>query len=277
VSLALNRFSKSCSHSYYFCIIQPSVMSKLEEQKLRLEIAEIEKPWYKNLDFWKTVIPTVAIIASLYFTVGQGVIDFEKRKLELQKEQLKLEVLQFEGTKKDVQKEISALSKEKESVLLRLRQLIVERNRVSQKTLDLTRNLQLLKEESDKTKLLFAGDKAFYLERLKKEYELEKSYLSQIEAMESDILEKEITIAIAQKELEFLRPRSPLSSVERLRLEASKNEVSANVLGKNAKKAQKRAEELHELSKKYQTKKDKINAREVQLELELYGEGVPIR
>ncbi len=46
-------------------------MSELERRKLELEVKKLELKWYKNIEFWKATIPTIAILASLYFTFGR--------------------------------------------------------------------------------------------------------------------------------------------------------------------------------------------------------------
>jgi hypothetical protein len=67
----------------------------LERWKLELEIANLRKPWYKNLEMWKVIIPAVAIVLSLIYTFSSGWINIEKSKLELKKEKLNKEIDQF--------------------------------------------------------------------------------------------------------------------------------------------------------------------------------------
>ena len=107
-------------------------LEDLQERKLQLEIDKLNSDigknnvsWYINSDFWKSVVPpfitTIAVLASLYFTVGKSVMDDEKRKLELQKEQLKLEVMQFEGVKQEIQKDITSFKIDKDALLTRIK------------------------------------------------------------------------------------------------------------------------------------------------------------
>ena len=81
---------------------------ELENQKLQLEVKKLQAKWYSNIEFWKVLIPTVAVIASLYFTFGKGLVDAEKSKLEIQKEQLRLDISRFEITKDELSKAIAA-------------------------------------------------------------------------------------------------------------------------------------------------------------------------
>ena len=92
----------------------------LTEKKLEIEIAKLNLPWYKKFEFWKILIPTIAVIFSLFFTFGRGIMDSQKERLAIQKEQLKLEILQFEIKKGTVVKDIDILQTElniKESLL----------------------------------------------------------------------------------------------------------------------------------------------------------------
>ncbi len=54
---------------------------QLQRRKLELEIKKLQTPWWSNIEFWKVVIPTIAVLGTLYFTFGKGIMDREKSKL----------------------------------------------------------------------------------------------------------------------------------------------------------------------------------------------------
>lgn len=173
---------------------------ELQAQKLQLEIdklnTDIEKgnaPFYKTSDFWKSIIPTLittgAVFATLYFTVGRSFIDDEKRKLELQKEQLKLEVLQFEGVKLDIQKQIASSTIDKNSLFSKIKLLQSQKNKLGGNIASLTKDVNdlnadikslnwessALKSENREVRAEYSKDTSFYKTQLDKKYSQEIS------------------------------------------------------------------------------------------------------
>lgn len=56
-----------------------------------------EQLYNRSLKLKQDKISSLAILVSLYFTVGRGIIDAEKSRLEIQKDQLKRDISRFEA------------------------------------------------------------------------------------------------------------------------------------------------------------------------------------
>lgn len=75
---------------------------KLENEKLRLEITELKKPWWRKFEFYRLMVPLVLGLFSLIYAFSSGLIDVQKRELELTKRELKFEIEGIKTEKKKV-------------------------------------------------------------------------------------------------------------------------------------------------------------------------------
>jgi exonuclease VII small subunit len=71
----------------------------LERTKIQLEIDRLRRPWYRNLDFYKTLIPSLAAILTVLFAFFSGFLDKRKLELEIDKKQLIYDISTFTHTR----------------------------------------------------------------------------------------------------------------------------------------------------------------------------------
>ncbi|MCX6319112.1 MAG: hypothetical protein NTW29_17675 [Bacteroidetes bacterium] len=224
-------------------------LDTLQKRKLELEIRKLNTPWWYNIEFWKTVIPTIAVLATLYFTFGKGIMDREKSKLELQKEQLKLEILQFQMQKKTIEDSIQKIIGDRafyqhqaDSILSRKDSLIIQ-------TRDLA--MQLFKQKADNRSLrgLYSEDKSFYESQLKEIYELEKKYLTDLDKEKEVRRNQERKLAQFQAKFQYLLKKATLSTLERYELDDTGLQAELKISEKHSVELNK---ELEAIQKKYQ-------------------------
>src|SRR5688572_5240612 len=147
----------------------------LNKEKISLEIEKLKSPWYKNLELWKTIIPTVAILLSLYFAFGKGTLDSQKERLELQKEQLKLEILTFENQKNEISKSITTSKEELSETNEKIVEQLLVSDSLKKIIVRLKNQIESQKKEQTQVTGRLNRDKAFYIKELEKQYRLEKS------------------------------------------------------------------------------------------------------
>jgi chromosome segregation ATPase len=232
-------------------------MDDLEKEKLNLEIELLKKPWFKNIEFWKVIIPTFAILVSLYFTFGRGILDSEKSKLEAQKEQLKLEIAQFEIKKQGISKEILS----KDSVRVKLQSQI---NDYSSQKLLLLSDLKVLNSklnqstnernyiESERNK-----DKTFFYLELKKQYDAKKEKLEELNRLKATIDNLSISNDTLQVELSFLQKKIKLSHSEIFELVSLKLEAKGKFYDRRIKSTE---SGIKSLNNRYEEEKKKIES-----------------
>lgn len=252
-------------------------MEELEKRKIQLEISKLKTPWYKNLEFWKVFIPTIAILASLYFTVGQGVIDFEKRKLELQKEQLKLEILQFSITKKEIDESIKSSSKNETELINRISDLNEKKDSLTKIVQSLFKDQSLLKAQNRSLTDAHAKDKSFYQEELRKQYNNEKNYLDTLSKEAGENFQLKLTIASLAAEVEFLKKRIKLTDIERMKLSTIKNEAKDKEFEKKLSDYKHQTEKLNKTFEEDKKRINSMNSYELQKRFELLFSRKPYR
>ncbi len=76
-----------------------SKTSKLEKKKIELEIALLEKPWWKKSEYLRIIIPIFFGIVSLIYAFSSGLIDKQKMDLQLTKKQLQYDIQKFNDKK----------------------------------------------------------------------------------------------------------------------------------------------------------------------------------
>ena len=240
-----------------------------QQEKLRLEIEKLNQPWYKNFEFWKVVIPTIAVLASLYFTFGKGIIDSQKEKLEVQKEQLKLEITQFELRRGEIKKDVDSIEKELIHREYQLKELNENLDSVSSKVSDYQQRLNSSKNKIEKISKESQEDKSFYLSRIKKEYQKqqnaikkEQDYILRISNLEKDLKGTKAANV-------FLKERVDLSQMDSLNLEQEKRTAEQNHLSEEIEKLEKERKNLKKEYEKSIKSVDTMNARELAREFEI--------
>jgi hypothetical protein len=226
-------------------------IDELNKEKISLEIEKLRSPWYKNLELWKIVIPTVAILLSLYFTFGKGMLDSQKERLELQKEQLKLEILTFENQKNEILKSITNSKDE----LSETNDKIVEHRLISdslKKVVKTLRNeIELQKREQSQITGRLKRDKAFYIKELEKQYGLEKSYTTGLSILKDSLMKQQDATDLKKTELEFYKTKYKLTDTDQ-------KELTKILLFKNMDLGDRRLKYLHAESARLKKKYDDI-------------------
>lgn len=266
-------------------------MQDLQEQKLLLEIdkltTEINKNsvvWYRNSDFWKSVLPpivtTSAVLASLYFTVGKSVIDDEKRKLELQKEQLKLEVMQFANEKKDIQKDIAASTIDRTKLNNQINDLRLQKTSLGKNLVTLQKQTGSLRNENSKLNASikqersnFQKDKSLYLRELEQTYKLEKAHLTELSNLNNEIYKRDVTIAALEAHYKYLNSKIKLTPSQQLEIEIEKDKARAAVHNKRSNDIKERRKELEEQYQKNNKRTEEMTSEELSHWYELYHLG----
>lgn len=81
-------------------------MRELEDEKIKLEIRELQKPFWRKLEFYKFLIPTVIVALSVFYTCNTGVLDAKKTLNENEKTLLKIQSSNLKSEVSEFQKEI---------------------------------------------------------------------------------------------------------------------------------------------------------------------------
>lgn len=224
-------------------------MEDLEKQKLQLEILRLKLPWYKSIEFWKIIIPTMAVILSLYFTFGQGILDTRKEKLELQKEQLKLEIIQFQQTKAELKNSILFSSKELDSIKTVIVNYKEREKQLSNKIKRYEANIIEYKNDINRISLTLAKDKKYYQNELLNQFKLEKKHLSEISNLKNTYISMYDTLAALKIENKYLKQKAKFEENDLFQLEILKHDA---MIKKNMERLEIIKKNEEEIEKKYQ-------------------------
>lgn len=240
-----------------------------EQEKLKLEIENLRKPWYKNFEFWKVVIPTIAILVSLYFTFGKGIIDSQKEKLEVQKAQLKLEITQFEIRRGQIKEDVDSIEKQLIRKEYELKTLNNSLDSISNKVAFYKKELSSSKDQINRISKKSQKDKSYFLSQVKEEYNQKKEVLNKEQEYLMTISDLRSDLRGSQAENDFLKGRFNLSKMDSLDLEQKKLETQAEYMSLDINKLEKKREDLkrnYEINKK---RIDTMTAEELQRYFEL--------
>jgi len=89
---------------------------KLELAKLRLEISELERPFWKRPSYILSALPALLAIATLVYGVGSGYFNASFIKLENQKYSLEQQIKEFEARRSGIQNQIAELQSQKQEL-----------------------------------------------------------------------------------------------------------------------------------------------------------------
>ena len=248
-----------------------TLMSKeeFELKKLELEVKKLELPWYRNIEFWKVLIPTIAVLLSLYFTFGKGLIDSEKSKLEIQKEQLKLDISRFEERRDKLADTIKLQSSAKETLSTEIQKYERQKQELTNRINDLNKRLGISYNQITQITDARNNDRAFYQNKLKEQFLIEKSKLEELDSLTSILNNSEVKIAKLTTEINFLNGKAKLSEDEKLDLNILKLKAADKAVTRNMNKYDdkiKRLQQEYEIKKK---KIDKMSTEELLREFEI--------
>jgi len=241
----------------------------LELEKLKLEIKRLNHPWWKNLEFWKVAFPTIAVIASLYFTFGKGIIDFEKVKLEIQKEQLKLDITRFEMKKDELSKIILSKDSIKNNLQKQIQVYESYKKTLLNKIQILNKGLKLSQKEIKNLNAKNLNDQKFYENKLSYEYNNEKDRLNELNIIQQEINNKNIEISENEAELKFLNSKIQLTKEEKLNLSLLKNDASIRTRQQNINQYSNQIKKLKEDYQKELKRIDNMSADDLFKEFQL--------
>lgn len=80
--------------------MEDNIESKLdlEKKKLELEIRKLSKPWWRKLSY-SVIITGLAVIGTLSWTFGSGIINVQRERLEKEKAVLAFDIREFQDTR----------------------------------------------------------------------------------------------------------------------------------------------------------------------------------
>ena len=129
---------------------------QLEISKLRLEILDLQRPFWKRPSYVLAALPTMLATLTLLYGVASGYFSASFIKLENQKRDLAEQVKEFDARKSVLENQNAALESQKKELENKLAQLQSGFNEVKSGTFDLVRLLnRQLKED---VKLTERGD-----------------------------------------------------------------------------------------------------------------------
>jgi hypothetical protein len=85
-------------------------LSDLEEEKIRLEINNLRKPFFKKISFWSSISPILVGAFAILWAFLSGWFDNQNDLLEIKKENLKYDISVFEKDKDSLQFQMEKLN-----------------------------------------------------------------------------------------------------------------------------------------------------------------------
>jgi len=101
--------------------LEEDLEKTLTLKKLRLEIADLERPWWKRPSYILAALPTLLAVVALSIGFLNGFFSAQLTKLENQRHDLQAEIRQFEDTRHTLVSQNEELQRE-----LKSKQIIVE-------------------------------------------------------------------------------------------------------------------------------------------------------
>ncbi len=168
--------------------------------------------------------------------------------IELQKEQLKLEILQFTVQKKTIEDTIKQIIADKASFQQQVDSLLNRKDSLTSQTKRLSNELTKQLAVNNSLKGLYEEDKSFYEGQLNSMYDLEKKYLNDLDAEKSKRRQQETAAASAEARYQFLLARAKLTDIEKIDLNLVGLEASSKVTKRHSDELK---FELDAIDKKY--------------------------
>jgi len=102
--------------------------TNLELKKLSLEIAELERPWWKRPSYLLAALPTLLAIVALSVGFLNGFFSAQLTKLENQRHDLEAQVKEFEAKRDELHRQYDEAKKELDKLNISGRNLRDEGN-----------------------------------------------------------------------------------------------------------------------------------------------------
>lgn len=87
---------------------------ELEEEKLKLEVADLKRHWVKKPQYLQVLLPTTLAIFSLLYAITTGLFSSKQELLELNKKRLETDIFNFQKEKKTLTETNKNLKKQTE-------------------------------------------------------------------------------------------------------------------------------------------------------------------
>jgi len=187
-------------------------LNKLQKEKVALEIKDLEKKWFKRKDYLQILLPTTVTIFTLIYALVSGFFSSKYEKFQVQKEQLKLEVLYFEQKKENLIDDNNYLRTINDSLTKTLEN---EKASITSLENEIVENQKNVKKKEFELSILKTQEKFFDSEinrlkvenakrKKKLEGELEKQYISESD-LSRTIKEKNNKINILKSDIDRLK------------------------------------------------------------------------
>ncbi|MCW8962116.1 MAG: hypothetical protein OQK29_11170 [Ignavibacteriaceae bacterium] len=125
-------------------IMEEYSKEQLEIEKLKLEIENGKKPFYKKLSFYSYLSPVAVSIAAIIFSIWSGFFENESKLLDLRKENLKHEINLFVLQKDSLLTTVTILKKERDSIYYENNKLKTQNGKLESLSNELTVNQNVL-------------------------------------------------------------------------------------------------------------------------------------
>ncbi len=104
--------------------VRKDQIEELQKQKLRLEIEELNKKWFKRKDYWQAIFPSLLAILSVIYALSSGFLNAKYETFQLQKEKLIRDIDFFEITKSKIIQDTVKLARERDVLIVSNKGLI---------------------------------------------------------------------------------------------------------------------------------------------------------
>jgi FtsZ-binding cell division protein ZapB len=109
----------------------------LENEKLRLEIRELRRPWWQKPGYLAVVLPALISTLAVYVAYNKGYFDNQSAALEAKRERIQLDIERFTDQKDKLTKANSYLAAENKTLLGENDRIKGERTRLQSRLIEL--------------------------------------------------------------------------------------------------------------------------------------------
>ena len=93
---------------------------ELEEEKLKLEIKELNKTWFKKPSYLRVLLPSLIALGSVFYAFQSDLISVQREKNQLKKMQLDTTLAKFEARKNILSDTLLLLKETRDSLIGRI-------------------------------------------------------------------------------------------------------------------------------------------------------------
>lgn len=250
-------------------------IEELQREKVELEIKDLKREWYKRKDYLQVLLPTTVALLSLIYALVSGFFNTKYEQLQLQKEQLKLEVLYFEEKREELILSNASLATSKDSLVNSLKNersemgslrstLAQKQNEIRQREIQLTELKSRKVYYEDEIKELQV---AYNKKKKLLEGELEKQYLSESDLTRT-IKEKDQTINTLKTQIDIFSYQTKIvednpyiQKGKRIEFAIWNGEEMIKYLSKDNEKNAESIRRLNDRMKRHERELDSIKAK----------------